>query len=342
MAPATPTVPPVTPARNGPAEAAATACRRVMPTAWSTWRSATVAEVYRATDWPMRNTAATSAASPKASRQAASYAVILPGGDADLLVVVPHVDVGAAGHPGQVGAEGGDRGLAAFEPHQRVDVRLAAGAQHVDAVPGEQGGRGEDAAGRAWRVRIEPPRGADHSHDAGPDLRPAGWPGRPVVPLVGLLRAGQLQGQPVAHMLAGGGQEFGRNHDLVGAARVEQPPGQDDRPLDGPGHLVVGEREPGARRAGSRRASNPNTTGNLVSAATSGNAAIRDQLNPGWLGRTVAVAGSVRAASRCMRSRPGGRPRWRSGWSRWPGRRAGPGQPATATAAARPGAARSR
>ncbi len=80
MAPATPSVPPLTPARNGPAEAAAMACRRVMPTAWSTWRSATVAEVYRATDWPMRNTAATSAASPKASRQAASYAVILRAG----------------------------------------------------------------------------------------------------------------------------------------------------------------------------------------------------------------------------------------------------------------------
>ena len=35
-----------------------------------------MAEVYRATDWPTRNSAATSAASPKASRQAASYRVI--------------------------------------------------------------------------------------------------------------------------------------------------------------------------------------------------------------------------------------------------------------------------
>ena len=33
-----------------------------------------MAEMYRATDWPIRNSAATSAASPKASRQAASYA----------------------------------------------------------------------------------------------------------------------------------------------------------------------------------------------------------------------------------------------------------------------------
>ena len=33
-----------------------------------------MAEVYRATDWPIRNSAAASAASPKASRQAASYA----------------------------------------------------------------------------------------------------------------------------------------------------------------------------------------------------------------------------------------------------------------------------
>ena len=74
MAPATPSVLPATPARAGPADAAAMACRRVMPSAWSTWRSATVAEVYRATDWPIRNSAAASAASPKASRQAASYA----------------------------------------------------------------------------------------------------------------------------------------------------------------------------------------------------------------------------------------------------------------------------
>ena len=42
----------------------------------------------------------------------------------------------------------------------------------------------------------------------------------------------------------------------------------------------------------------PNTTGNLVSAATSGRAAILAQSNPGWLGSTVAVAGSVRAQSR--------------------------------------------
>ncbi len=34
-----------------------------------------VAEIYLATDWPIRNSAATSAASAKANRQAASYRV---------------------------------------------------------------------------------------------------------------------------------------------------------------------------------------------------------------------------------------------------------------------------
>ena len=77
MAVATPSVAPATAARNGGAAADATAWRGVMPTACKTWRSATFAEVYRATDWPMRKTAASSAARAKASRQAASYAVIL-------------------------------------------------------------------------------------------------------------------------------------------------------------------------------------------------------------------------------------------------------------------------
>ncbi len=53
-----------------------------------------------------------------------------------------------------------------------------------------------------------------------------------------------------------------------------------------------------ALAAGYPRASYPNTTGNLVSAATSGRAATLAQSNPGWLGSTVAVAGSVRAHSR--------------------------------------------
>ena len=83
-----------------------------------------MAEVYRATDWPIRKIAATSAASPKASRQAASYPVIRAIGPPKLLTVVPHVDVRPPGHPGQVGAERGDRRGAALEPDQRVDVRL--------------------------------------------------------------------------------------------------------------------------------------------------------------------------------------------------------------------------
>ena len=77
MAVATPSVAPAAAARNGGAAADATACRGVRPTACKTWRSATSAVVYLATDWPTRNSAASRAARAKASRQAASYAVSL-------------------------------------------------------------------------------------------------------------------------------------------------------------------------------------------------------------------------------------------------------------------------
>src|SRR6185437_9125066 len=73
---ATPSVDPAAAASSGGAVADATAWSGVMPTACRTCRSATVAEVYLATDWPIRNSAATSAASAKANRQAASYRVI--------------------------------------------------------------------------------------------------------------------------------------------------------------------------------------------------------------------------------------------------------------------------
>src|SRR5207248_8276281 len=76
MAAATPSVAPAVAASSGGAAADATAWRGVMPTACRTWRSDVVAEVYLATDWPTRNSAATSAASAKASKQAASYRVI--------------------------------------------------------------------------------------------------------------------------------------------------------------------------------------------------------------------------------------------------------------------------
>ena len=75
LAATTPSVAPAAAARNGGAAADATAWRGVMPTACRTCRSATLAEVYLATDWPTRNIAATSAATAKASRQAASYSV---------------------------------------------------------------------------------------------------------------------------------------------------------------------------------------------------------------------------------------------------------------------------
>ena len=73
VAAATPSVAPAAAASVGGAAADATAWRGVRPTACRTWRSVTVAEVKRATDCPIRKSAATSAATAKASRQADWY-----------------------------------------------------------------------------------------------------------------------------------------------------------------------------------------------------------------------------------------------------------------------------
>ena len=80
IAAATPSVAPATAASPGASAADAAACRRVSPTARSTRSSATAAEAYLATDWPTRTSAASSAASPNASRQAASYPVTFLAG----------------------------------------------------------------------------------------------------------------------------------------------------------------------------------------------------------------------------------------------------------------------
>ncbi len=45
--------------------------------------------------------------------------------------------------------------------------------------------------------------------------------------------------------------------------------------------------------SGQHCSANPNTTGNSVSAATSGSARTLSQSKPGWLGSTVTVPGSV-------------------------------------------------
>ena len=60
--------------------------------------------------------------------------------------------------------------------------------------------------------------------------------------------------------------------------------------------------------SGQQSSENPNVTGNSLSEATSGSARTLSQSNPGWLGSTVTVAGSVLAQSRsnavCPRRAP--------------------------------------
>ena len=59
---------------------------------------------------------------------------------------------------------------------------------------------------------------------------------------------------------------------------------------------------------GQQSTENPNTTANSDNAATSGRARTLSQSNPGWLGSTVTVAGSVLSQSRpnavCPRRAP--------------------------------------
>src|SRR5207253_5711638 len=114
---------------------------------------------------------------------------------AEELTVVPYVDVRPAGHPGQVGAEGGDGRGAALQPDQRVDVHLPVGAEDVGAVAVDQGRRGQHATLRPGAVRGRGPEDvASHPGDPGPDDGTEGRPGGAVPPLVDLLRAGQAHG----------------------------------------------------------------------------------------------------------------------------------------------------
>ena len=248
MAATTPSADPAIAASSGGAVADATAWRGVIPTACRTWRSATVAEVYLATDWPIRKIAATSAASAKANRQAASYRVILSISPPKYWRLFQHVDVGPAGHPGQVGPERGDGRGAALQPDQRVDEVLPVGAEDVGAVLREQGRRRQHAALARGLVHG---RGAKTLRPM-PTMRalirgPSGGPVDPSYCSFDLLGRGQVQGYGIADVLAVGGRELRGDHDLVDAGGVEHPSGQQGRPFQGPGHFVVDGREPGKR-----------------------------------------------------------------------------------------------
>ena len=309
MAAATPSVAPAAAASSGGAAADATAWRGVMPTACRTWRSATVGRGV-----PGHGLADQEERGQQRRQGEGEQAGGLVPGDpqdraAEVLPVVPHVDVRPAGHPGQVGAERGDGRGAALEPDQRVDVRLPAGAEDVGAVAVEQGRRGaaRRPSGPA-RPRSRPEDVAAHPDDPGLDAGPARRPGGPVIPLVDLLRGWPGAGSAVADALVVGRRELRGDEDLVDAAGIEQPPGQQERAVrwSGPSRRRSGGNP--APASGQQSSTNPNTTGNSVSAATSGRARILSQSNPGWLGSTVTVAGSVLAQSRsnavCPRRAP--------------------------------------
>ena len=173
---------------------------------------------------------------------------------AEVGLVVPHVDVGPACRPGQIGPERGNLGGPALQPYQRVDVRVTVGAHDVLFVLSEQGRRDQHAAVLARPVHVHAaPEGPAHPDDGGRDLGAGGRPARAVVApiLVDLRDAGQIQGQRVPDMLVVDGLELGRHHDLVHAFGVVHPPGEHDGPLDGGAHLVVdrGEACAGIRTA---------------------------------------------------------------------------------------------
>lgn len=104
----------------------------------------------------------------------------------------------------------------------------------------EQSGRGEHASRSLWAVHVDrTPWRTAHPDNAGQDLRSSRRPAGSVVPRVDLLRAGQKQGQRVAHALARARRERRGDHDLISAGGVEQPAVQHDGPFEGPGELIV-------------------------------------------------------------------------------------------------------
>ena len=192
MAAARPSVDPATAASSGGATADATAWRGVMPTACRTWRSATVAEVYLATDWPTRNSAATRAASAKASRQAASYRLIRS-------IVPPkksrssHTSISA--RPVTRARPARNAGMAARPPFSRISALMYTWPLVPMMLALYLAYKAGDGLHAAERVRAVTGRGpedvASHPDDAGLDggtvrgggrrptaRRPAaGWPG---------------------------------------------------------------------------------------------------------------------------------------------------------------------
>ena len=165
------------------------------------------------------------------------------GGRAEIDHVVPHVDVRAPGHPGQIGPERGQRRDATPEPDQRAEIGGDVAAHEIGPVMGDQGRRGEHLPGGPDGIgKQERP---DHAHDADPDTRPPGWHavGR-IVSLFGLLRRGQAQGERVADALAVCHQEFRRDHHLIDPAGIGYPALKHHRALDGPHGLAVRERVP--------------------------------------------------------------------------------------------------
>ena len=261
--------------------------------------SATAAEAYLATAWPTRTSAASSAASPNASRQAASYPVTFLTGSPNP-ALLSHTSM--SDRPVTRARSARNAGIAASPPASRIEAvdvgrAVARRAHDVGAVLGEQGVGRDHSAAVPWAV--EPERGPDHPHDAHLDPRA----GRRRLARVDACAAawagdGQVQRQDVADPLVVGGQEVRADDHLVRPARVGHPAREHHRPFHGLARVRVRRREAECRRRPcppprprSRRRTSP-------SAVTSGSAATFAQSKPGWFGSTVTVAGSVRAHSR--------------------------------------------
>ena len=199
-------------------------------------------------------------------------------------------------------------GIAAAPPLSRTSalmIRITGGAHDVRAVVAEQGRRGEHATLLARPVHVHAREDVKaHPDDPGRDPGPARRPGGPVVPRVDLPGAGQLQGQRVADVLAVDGRELGGDHDLVDTIGVEYPPLEHDRPFDGPGHLVVRGREPGAR-AGAARSARTRTRQGTRSAPPprAGRGSCPSRSRAGWAARSRSRAASGPTAGRARSAR---------------------------------------
>ena len=135
------------------------ACRRVRPTAWSTCRSATVAEAYRATVWPMRKKAASQCRHREGQQAGGLVSGDLAEGSGEFAALF-HTSM--SDRPVTRARSARNAGIAAGaapEPHQRVDVAWPFVPMMLARYRANSAGDGSTPPGAPGRVHDQDPQG---------------------------------------------------------------------------------------------------------------------------------------------------------------------------------------